>query len=274
MIIFWISLILWGLFLHLPRHWEAIVSFSMHFFLFQSQIMATTKEERVFSGAVSNHHSTPPLPPDPPDPPDKPEPCLPSDSTKSTGKHSGNGNSSNIRQLKILHVQGLPETCNYDTISSNFGTFGTITEIRMNLNEANGKWESWISFVNYDDAFKANCSMGSLEICSSEVKGALTNRVPRNMDVYVPSEWTPKNPQRTEGVEDKTRIPKPPMWLVAKADEEGYNYYKFSKYLQKKVGNVRTGDISRFGKATVLIHSKSKTQTQLLCLMQNKEGES
>ncbi|XP_064108005.1 uncharacterized protein LOC135216560 [Macrobrachium nipponense] len=62
------------------------------------------------------------------------------------------------------------------------------------------------------------------------------------------------------------RTPKPPMWLVVSAREENYNYHKFSRYIQKKVGCIDMGNISRFGKGSVLIHAKLKTQSYMLTM--------
>ena len=93
------------------------------------------------------------------------------------------------------------------------------------------------------------------------------------MDIYKPSEWTPGKIQSFVCNSNLSRSPKPPMWLLAVAKDEGYNYYKFCRFLQKKVGGIGSGDISRFGKSTVLIHAKSKTQSRMLSLLQAKEKE-
>ena len=44
---------------------------------------------------------------------------------------------------------------------------------------------------------------------------------------------------------DGERLHAPPMWLVARAKDEKFNFFKFSRYLQKKVGGIFSGDISR-----------------------------
>lgn len=82
------------------------------------------------------------------------------------------------------------------------------------------------------------------------------------MDVYIPSEWTVgKHQNQQKNI--PTSTPKPPMWLVATAKEEKYNFYKFSRYLQKKVGSIKSGKTYRYDKGKVLIHAKSKIQAQM-----------
>ena len=75
--------------------------------------------------------------------------------------------------------------------------------------------------------------------------------MPKKLDVYRPAEWYGK--ENVNEQQQERRIPKPPQWLIATAKEENYNYFKFSKYLQRKVGNINCGDITRFGKNSVLI---------------------
>ncbi|XP_068242287.1 uncharacterized protein [Palaemon carinicauda] len=53
------------------------------------------------------------------------------------------------------------------------------------------------------------------------------------------------------------RKPKPPMWLIATSKAEEFNYFKSSKIIQRKVGTIERGNISRFGK-------KSRTQSFML----------
>ena len=243
--------------------------------------MATTIEENRFSDAVSLSPASTVLLPDPPDPPDKtippsdkdpstPRPGLTKDSAidsslKKISKHN-NGKLSNVKNLRILHVEDIPAQCDYETVLTTFKQFGTVIEIRMNFLEKEEKWEAWVTFTKYEDALKASSEISTVQISLSAIRGALTEKAPRNMDIYVPSEWSQDQAQKTQE-RTMTRTPKPPMWLVATAKEENYNYYKFSRYLQQKVGCIKSGDITRFGKFSVLIHAKSKTQAQMLCFM-------
>ena len=63
------------------------------------------------------------------------------------------------------------------------------------------------------------------------------------------------------------------MWLVAVAKDEKLNYFKFSKYLQKEVGGMCSGDISRFVKAAVLMHAKPETQSPMFSHMKVGGGD-
>ena len=92
------------------------------------------------------------------------------------------------------------------------------------------------------------------------------------MDRYIPSEWAQEKPNN-QSMETPERTPKLPMWFVVSAKGENYNYYKFSRYIQKKVGGIKSGDISRFGKDTVLIHAKSRTQAMMLSLLTLREDD-
>ena len=165
-----------------------------------------------------------------------------------------------LNKLRILHVEDIPIECNYDSIATALGIYGLIKEIRMCLNETDQTWESWITYEKHEAAFNACRDISKVLICSNQVKGSLTDKFPRNLDCYKPTEWTcetPKNPILI-------RTPKSPMWLVATAREDKYNYYKLSKHLQKMVGGIKTGNITRFGKGKILIHAKSTTQSLML----------
>ena len=196
-----------------------------------------------------------------PGPQDSPAP-LTSSGTKLDLSSESKEKSCNVKNLKIVHVVDIPLQCNYEDLSTSLMKFGNILDIRMSFMDDVAKWEAWVSFSRHDDAFKASSSLNDIKICDSVIKGALTDKTPRNLDIYRPGEWNKINP-----VKDNVRVPQPPMWLVVKAKEDNFNYYKFSKYIQQKVGGIKSGEISRFGKSSVLIHAKSKTQSQMLSMM-------
>ena len=196
-----------------------------------------------------------------PGPQDSPAP-LTSSGTKLDLSSESKEKIGNVKNLRIVHVEDIPLQCNYEDISTSLIKFGNILDIRMSFMDNIAKWEAWVTFSTQDDAFKASCSLGNIKICGSVVKGALTDKTPRHLDIYRPGEWNKTNP-----VKDNVRTPQPPMWLVVKAKEDNFNYYKFSKYIQQKVGGIKSGEITRFGKNSVLIHAKSKTQSQMLSMM-------
>ena len=181
---------------------------------------------------------------------------LPSPSTSTS--------TNNTNKLKILHVEDIPLECNYASLATSFDTFGQIKEIKMDLNENTQKWEAWLIYNTHEAAFKACKNIDTILICSNKVKGALTDKITKNLYSYKPSKWNSCNPPENPGL---VRTQKPPMWLVATAKDDSYNYYKFSKHIQKLVGDIKSGDISRFGKGKVLIHAGSKNQSQMLCHM-------
>ena len=227
--------------------------------------MATTKGKTILT-VCDGSTSVPPVPPVPPDPPDLPN--SPSLSLTTIGKTKDTNFSlnspKNLKGLKVLHVSDIALECNYDSIVTSLGPYGQIKEIRMNLNENGEKWEAWLTYDNQDDAFNACRKIDEVLICNSHIQGALTDKVPRNLDYYKPADWISANPARIDTLE---RTPKPPMWLVVNAKEEKFNYYRLSKHLQKMVGGIKSGDISRFGRGKVLIHTKSNTQSLMLCHM-------
>ena len=171
------------------------------------------------------------------------------------------------KNLKILHLVNIPLECNYESLCTSVSTFGSIREIRMKFMEVNNQWEAWVAFSCNEEALQAKININTLTVCGKVVGGDLTDRLPQHLDVYRPVEWIKRPSPHQESGCDGERPPAPPMWLVARAKDEKFNFFKFSRYLQKKVGGIFSGDISRFGKAAVLIHSKSETQSRMLTLM-------
>ena len=47
--------------------------------------------------------------------------------------------SENLTKLRVLHVNDIPLECHYKVITTSFGIFGQIKEIRMNLNDDDQK---------------------------------------------------------------------------------------------------------------------------------------
>ena len=169
--------------------------------------------------------------------------------------------------LKILHLVNIPLECNYESLCTSVSTFGSIREIRMKFMEVNDQWEAWVAFSCHEVALQAKINIKTLSVCGKVVGGDLTDRLPQHLDVYRTVEWVKQPSPHQETSCDGERPPAPPMWLVARAKDEKFNFFKFSRYLQKKVGGICSRDISRFGKAAVLIHSKSENQSHMLTLM-------
>ena len=176
--------------------------------------------------------------------------------------------------LRIIHIFQIPPECHYEVIFLAFKQFGKISEIRMNFKEEILKWEAWVSFEKHENAFSASCNLSNIQICNSVLDGALCDSLPKiSLDVYKPAEWCEKEDSPITQKIIAPRVPKPPQWLIATGKEENYNYFKFSKYLQKKVGSIKCGDITRFGKTSVLVREKSRTQSIMLSNFKTEESE-
>ena len=127
---------------------------------------------------------------------------------------------------------------------------GSMREIRMKFMEVNNQWEAWVAFSCHEEALQAKINIDTLTVCDKVVGGDLTDRLPQHLDVYRPVEWVKQPSPHQETSCDGERPPAPPVWLVARAKDEKFNHFKFSRYLQKEVGGIFSGDISRFNLLT------------------------
>ena len=118
-------------------------------------------------------------------------------------------------------------------------------------------WEAWVTFFNQEDALKAYKEiLSNVEYANCQI----VEKSPSKLDIYKPEEWkeaSRTNPGKVE------RSPNP-EWLIATAHGENCNLIKMSKYLQRKVGGINKSDIKRFGRHSVLIHTKSTKQSLML----------
>ena len=97
----------------------------------------------------------------------------------------------------------------------------------MDIHEISETWEAWISYVHHEDALKANYDIKRIKVCGNAVTGALCDSVPRHLDAYQPVLYNREISRTVEGRLTPKRTPKPPMWLIATAREESFNYYRF-----------------------------------------------
>ena len=244
--------------------------------------MATTIVNNVVSGAISKDLDLfkPPIPPDPPDTLNLNTSNQPISLTtlddvngpipENRPLHESRTRKLNNieRNLNILHIEDIPNGSNYETINETFCRFGIIKEIRMDFNLKS--WEAWISFENHEAALEACKSVIGIRIKDCEIKGALCDKVPKNLDIYKPEDWTEKS---NISKKPASRVPKPPSWFIAKGKGENSNYFRMSRFIQKKVGNISSKDISRFSNQCVLIHAKSDVQAYMLSNMDlNNDG--
>ena len=202
--------------------------------------------------------------------------CPSGESLSPPVEHSHNGKkdlaeAASVADLSVLHVLQIPLSCNYGILSKCFSCYGVVKEIRMRFVDNENSWEAWLLYSSHEAALKACSSLPTVEVCGSDVTGALCASAPCDLDVYVPALYTPE--KKVDLLSRQKRAPSPPMWLVATAQEDNYNYFKFCRYLQSKVGGINSGDITRFGKAKVLVHAKSKTQSLMLSHLRAESGE-
>ena len=167
--------------------------------------------------------------------------------------------------LNILHVEDIHINSDYDSIHKAFSKFGAISEIRMDMK--NDTWEAWLSFANHNAALEASINIKEIYLNNCKVKGALCEKAPTKLDIYKPDNYNEINNPPLPIV----RVPKPPTWIIASGKKERYNYCILSKFLQKKVGTIKSENISRFGSQSVLIHANSDTQAHMLCNLKIEE---
>ena len=157
-----------------------------------------------------------------------------------------------------VYIEPIPLEQNYESIAMEFGKFGHILEIRVNLMSQKQTWEAWITYSNQEDAIKV-CN--EIKSNAENAKCSLIEKPPGNLDIYRPNEWKEASSTTLGRLE---RSPKPPEWLIATSHGENCNIIKMSKYLQRQVGGINKSDISRFGRNSLLIHAKSATQSVML----------
>ena len=101
---------------------------------------------------------------------------LGTDLTTSNSLHPVAGNSpsaenvvakaANVSDLTVLHVLGIPLSCNYEVLSKCFTCYGTIKEIRMRFVVSENSWEAWLLFSSHEAALRASCAIPTINVCS------------------------------------------------------------------------------------------------------------
>ena len=234
-------------------------------------MMATSMDKTDFAAATAPPSDHPPD--TPPGPNDIPASKTTLGMDKDFGKDSPSGlpvDKPQVGNLKILYLKNVPVHNNYESIDIEFRKFGVIREIRMKVNSMN-IWDAWISFDNHAAAIEANMNLNKLSINESKgITASLCDQAPKNLEVYKPMDWIEKPKERSLPA---FRAPKPPSWIIATGNNDKYNYYKMSKCIQRRVGSIKSSDISRYGRQSVLIHAKSDTQAIMLCSMKITDND-
>ena len=166
----------------------------------------------------------------------------------------------NSATSSILHAKPIPLDWSFDIIYEEFSRFGNIKEIRNRLGNNYQYFESWIIFSSDEDALRAYNDFNST--CVS-VSFAVPANVPKVLDIYRP--YIPVEDLKTSVKLE--RLPVPPRWLILSSRSERGNLFKIKQFIGQKLGHVNSPDISRFGKDSFLVHTKSDAQAVMLLNM-------
>ena len=85
--------------------------------------------------------------------------------------------------------------------------------------------------------------------------------------VYLPAEWVREPSFPVEINSESVRSVFHLCGQLQQLKRKHLIAFNFSWCCQKKVGGMGSWDISRFGKASILIYAKSETQSHMLTLM-------
>ena len=166
----------------------------------------------------------------------------------------------NSATSSVLHAKPIPLDWSFDVIYEEFSRFGNIKEIRNRLGNNYQYFESWIIFSSDEDALRAYNDFNSTCV---NVSFAVPANVPKLVDIYRP--YIPVEDLKTSVKLE--RLPVPPRWLILSSRSERGNLFKIKQFIGQKLGHVNSPDISRFGKDSFLVHTKSDAQAVMLLNM-------
>ena len=166
----------------------------------------------------------------------------------------------NSATSSILHAKPIPLDWSFDVIYEEFSRFGNIKEIRNRLGINYQYFESWVIFSSDEDALRAYNDFNSTCV---NVSFAVPANVPKLVDIYRP--YIPVEDLKTSVKLE--RLPVPPRWLILSSRSERGNLFKIKQFIDQKLGHVNSPDISRFGKDSFLVHTKSDAQAVMLLNM-------
>ena len=166
----------------------------------------------------------------------------------------------NSAASSILHAKPIPLDWSFDIIYEEFSRFGNIKEIRNRLGNNYQYFEPWIIFGSDEDALRAYNDFNSTCV---NVSFAMLANVPRLVDIYRPH--IPVEDLKTSIKLE--RLPVPPRWLILSSRSERGNLFKIKQFIGQKLGHVNSPDISRFGRDSFLVHTKSDAQAVMLLNM-------
>ena len=165
----------------------------------------------------------------------------------------------------ILHAKPIPLDWSFDIIYKEFSEYGPIKEIRSRLGDKYKYFEIWIIFSNSSDALRAcnEFTTRTLAIECSQV-----DSTPPFLDIYKPEVQTGEAiPSAKE-----SRCPHPARWLIVSTYGDRGNLFKLKKFINQKLGHINRPDITRFGRTSFLIHTKSIGQAVMLLNLKVDQG--
>ena len=162
----------------------------------------------------------------------------------------------NIAISSIIHAKPIPLDWSFDIIYAEFSRFGVVKEIRNRLGHNYHFFDTWIFFNSDKEALNAYNKFLSNTV---SVEFAKIEDVPHHLDIYRPV----CDDDDLEISNKILRHPDPPKWLIMSTHERG-NLFRVKKLLDQKLGLVKRPDVSRFGRNSFLIHTKSDGQSVML----------
>ena len=165
---------------------------------------------------------------------------------------------------RILYVDSLSSEYNCSKFFEVFGSYGEIKYIKYCETVNFEFWKLWVEYVKHDDALKA------LKASSNKLKCRLLSKVPPKIDVDV---VYPDKISNEEGEEEEIieRSPLPARWHIISTKLELYNIFHFKKHLKSLVGPIPNKDITRFGKNSFLVYTKSHRQGHMISKLKSTQ---
>ena len=117
-------------------------------------------------------------------------------------------------------------------------------------------FETWIIFSSNKDALKACREFKS----DCMITCILVDSTPHNLDIFIPNQV--EDQEHLNAIEE--RLPEPPNWLILSTQGDRGNLFKVKKFISQKLGQVKSPDVTRFGRNSFLIHTKSNAQAAML----------
>ena len=92
------------------------------------------------------------------------------------------------------------------------------------------------------------------------VRLSKAEEVPRYLDIYRPHNQS----DDTRTITGTSRNPDPAKWLIITTRSERGNLFKVKRLVNQKIGNVKRPEISRYGRSSFLVNTKTDEQAVML----------